>query len=44
MTDAEFELCEFADPEFGDFNELWRRVEIFLQMKGVDPLRDGTAS
>ena len=43
MTDAEFELCEFADPEFGDFNELWRRVEIFLQMKEVDPLRDGTA-
>jgi hypothetical protein len=44
MTDAEFELCEFAEPEFDDFNELWRRVETFLQMKGVDPLRDGAAS
>jgi hypothetical protein len=44
MTDAEFELCEFADPAFGDFNELWRRVDTFLQMKGVDPLRDGAAS
>jgi hypothetical protein len=44
MTDAEFELCEFAEPEFDDFNELWRRVETFLQMEGVDPLRDGTAS
>ena len=44
MTDAELELCEFAEPGFEDFSELWRRVETFLQMKGVDPLRDGTAS
>jgi hypothetical protein len=44
MTDAEFESCEFAEPAFDDFNELWRRVETFLQMEGVDPLRDGTAS
>jgi hypothetical protein len=44
MTDAELELCEFADPAFGDFNELWRRVDTFLQMKGVDPLRDGAPS
>ena len=44
MSDVEFELCEFAEPEFDDFNELWRRVETFLQMKGVDPLRDGAAS
>jgi hypothetical protein len=44
MTDAEFELCEFAEPAFDDFNELWRRVETFLQTEGVDPLRDGTAS
>ena len=30
MTDAEFELCEFAEPEFEDFNELWRHsVETF---------------
>jgi hypothetical protein len=44
MTDAELELCEFAEPAFEDFSELWRRVETFLQMKGVDPSRDGTAS
>jgi hypothetical protein len=44
MSDAEFDLCEFAEPEFEDFNELWRRVETFLQMKGVEPLRDGAAS
>ena len=44
MSGVEFELCEFAEPEFDDFNELWRRVETFLQMKGVDPLRDGAAS
>jgi hypothetical protein len=44
MTDTEFELCEFAEPGFEDFSELWRRVETFLQMKGVDPLRDGAAS
>jgi hypothetical protein len=44
MTDAEFESCEFAEPAFDDFSELWRHVETFLQMEGVDPLRDGTAS
>ena len=44
MTDSEFELCEFAEPKFDDFIELWRRVEAFLQMQGVDPLRDRTAS
>ena len=44
MTDAEFELCEFVEPEFEDFSELWRRVQTFLQMKGIDPLRDGAAS
>jgi hypothetical protein len=44
MTDTEFELCEFAEPGFEDFSELWRRVETFLLMKGVDPLRDGAAS
>jgi hypothetical protein len=44
MTDAEFELCEFAEPGFEDFSELWRRVETFLLMKGVVPLRDGAAS
>ena len=38
MTDAEFDLCEFAEPDFEDFNELWRRVETFLQMEGVDPV------
>jgi hypothetical protein len=44
MTDAEFDLCEFAEPEFDDFNELWRRVETFLQIQGVDALRDQAAS
>jgi hypothetical protein len=44
MTDAEFELCEFVEPAFDDFNELWRRVETFLERGGVDPLCDGTAS
>jgi hypothetical protein len=44
MTDGEFELCEFAEPDFEDFNELWRRVETFLQMQGVDALRDQAAS
>ncbi len=44
MSDTEFELCEFAEPGFEDFSELWRRIETFLQMKGVDPLRDGAAS
>ena len=41
MSDTEFELCEFAEPGFEDFSELWRRIETFLQMKGIDPLRDG---
>ena len=44
MTDTEFDLCEFAEPEFDDFNELWRRVETFLEREGVDALRDETAS
>ena len=43
MIDSEFELCEFAEPEFDNFIELWRRVETFLQMQGVDPLRDRAA-
>ena len=33
MTDAEFELCEFAEPKFDDFNELWRRVRHFCRGK-----------
>jgi hypothetical protein len=43
MSDTDFDLCEFAEPEFDDFNELWRRVETFLQMKGVDPLHAADA-
>ena len=35
MSDIEFELCEFAEPGFEDFSELWRRIETFLQTKGV---------
>ena len=31
MTDSEFALCKFADPGFGNFDELWRRVEEYLQ-------------
>jgi hypothetical protein len=34
MTDSEFALCKFADPGFGNFDELWRHVEAYLQSTG----------
>ena len=39
-----FDLCEFAEPEFDDFNELWRRVETFLEREGVRRVADDAAS
>jgi hypothetical protein len=40
MTDADVALCEFAEPRFGDFNDLWQRVEIYLRNEGFGALRD----
>jgi hypothetical protein len=40
MTDSDVALCEFADPRFGDFNDLWRRVETYLQNEGFGSLRE----
>jgi hypothetical protein len=38
MTDSEFALCRFADPGFGNFDELWRHVEEYLQSTGFGTL------
>jgi hypothetical protein len=38
MTDSELALCKFADPGFGNFDELWRRVEEYLQRTGFGTL------
>ena len=38
MTDSELALCKFADPGFGNFDELWRRVEEYLQSTGFGTL------
>ncbi len=40
MTEADLSLCEFAEPCFGEFNDLWRRVETYLQNEGFGTLRD----
>ncbi|MGE5156846.1 MAG: hypothetical protein ACM3OF_01745 [Gemmatimonas sp.] len=40
MTDSDVALCKFAEPRFGDFNDLWRRVETYLQNEGFGTLRD----
>jgi hypothetical protein len=40
MTASDIALCEFAEPRFGDFNELWRRVETYLQNEGFGTLHD----
>ena len=40
MTDSDVSLCEFAEPSFGDFDDLWRRVETYLQNEGFGSLRD----
>lgn len=44
MTDSDVSLCEFADPSFADFNELWHRVETYLQNEGFGTLRDNFES
>ena len=38
MTDSDLALCTFADPDFGNFDELWRRVEEYLQRTGFGTL------
>jgi hypothetical protein len=38
MTESELALCKFADPGFGNFDELWRRVEVYLQSTGFGTL------
>jgi hypothetical protein len=40
MTDSDVALCVFPGPRFGDFNELWHRVETYLQNEGFGTLRD----
>jgi hypothetical protein len=40
MTDSDVSLCEFADPSFGEFNDLWHRVQTYLQNEGFGTLRD----
>jgi hypothetical protein len=40
MTDSDVSLCKFPEPRFGDFNELWHRVETYLQNEGFGTLRD----
>jgi hypothetical protein len=44
MTDSDVALCVFAEPRFGDFNELWHRVETYLQNEGFGTLRDNFES
>jgi hypothetical protein len=38
MTDSELALCKFADPGFGNFDELWRHVELYLRSTGFGTL------
>jgi hypothetical protein len=40
MTESDLALCVFPEPRFGDFNELWHRVETYLQNEGFGSLRD----
>jgi hypothetical protein len=40
MTDSDLSLCEFAEPRFGDFNDLWQRIEKYLQNEGFGTLHD----
>jgi hypothetical protein len=44
MSDSDFALCVFPEPRFGDFNELWHRVETYLQNEGFGTLRDNFES
>jgi hypothetical protein len=34
MTASDILLCEFDEPNFGDFDDLWRRVEKYLENEG----------
>ena len=38
MTDSDVALCAFAEPDFSNFSELWRRVETYLQRTGFGTL------
>jgi hypothetical protein len=44
MSDSDLSLCLFPEPPFGDFNDLWRRVERYLQNEGFGTLRDVRSS
>ena len=44
MTDADLSLCAFAEPDFGDFNELWQRAYKYLQREGFGILGEDAAS
>jgi hypothetical protein len=43
MTDADLSLCAFAEPDFGDLDELWQRAYEYLQREGFGVLRDDAA-
>jgi hypothetical protein len=34
MSDSDLSLCEFAEPSFGEFNDLWLRVSSYLKNEG----------
>jgi hypothetical protein len=40
MSDSDVALCKFTEPRFGDFNDLWHRVETYLRNEGFGTLRD----
>jgi hypothetical protein len=44
MTDSDLSLCEFAEPRFVDADDLWRRVETYLQNEGFGTLRNDAKS
>ena len=44
MTDADLSLCAFAEPDFGDLDELWQRAYEYLQREGFGILGDDVAS
>jgi hypothetical protein len=44
MTASDLALCEFAEPRFGDFNDLWDRVETYLKNEGFGTLRENFES
>jgi hypothetical protein len=44
MTEADLSLCAFAEPDFGDLDELWQRAYEYLQREGFGVLRDDAAS